>query len=180
MSKYDITEMSVIGWMCIPSDARRTATGHFRVLRDSLHTDPHLHILAAGQRDMTHWLEIIAAIPRVTVGAAYRHNATYEQLYPALVDELIDWHTADDSPASIVFDGNGTETLRASRRQLPHGRSRVAEQPGLIVPPERDFLQAADLIAFSAFHSMVKRESHRFMHDWYPRLLPKAEGPFPL
>ncbi|MER5781779.1 DUF3800 domain-containing protein [Streptomyces mobaraensis] len=124
-------------------------------------------------------LDELAGLSGVSVGAVYRRHATREQLYRDLVPLLNARHAALGIPARIHFDGNGTEQgLKRAHRGLPDEERYIDRE--LVLEPSwaSPLLQAADLVAYTAFQSVIRRESRHFLWDWYARRLPEAEGPY--
>ncbi|GAA1196252.1 hypothetical protein F4556_004699 [Kitasatospora gansuensis] len=132
-------------------------------------------------------LVAIDSLVGVRVGSAYRvgepgdsFGRTKQDLYEALVQHLNDRHAAAGTYASVVFDGNGTESgLRGAHRRL-RGPRHIIGGPHLIPARDHDLLQMADLVAYVAFQELTRDERRRFLWDLLTGLIREAEGPLRL
>ncbi|WP_425586167.1 hypothetical protein [Streptomyces sannanensis] len=126
-------------------------------------------------------LDLIGSHPGVSVTSVHTTvlgdwRAAKTTAYTGLLRQP-DWQlAAENEHATLVVDGDGTEAL--------YGQAHTLVQPARIAQPAQQlpahdslWLQAADLVAYSACQSVAQQESRRFMWQWYGRHLPKAEPP---
>ncbi|MEU1373296.1 DUF3800 domain-containing protein [Streptomyces triculaminicus] len=127
-------------------------------------------------------LEVIAGMPGTRAGAVYRRTGDYAHdridLYRTWLRRLNDELRASDSYAMVIVDGDGTEhAYRRVHRELSGAGRRVIEDSLFQPAGESHFLQCADLVAYTAYQSVVRHPGKRFMWDWFGSRLPLAQGP---
>lgn len=127
-------------------------------------------------------LHTVARFTGVRVRAVYRETDDYARdrpdLYAALLRQIDAELAATGRHGVLIVDGDGTEAaLRRAHRSLSEAGRRIVGDPLFVPARENHLLQAADLVAYSAFQNIAKRENRRFMWDWFGEVLPGADGP---
>ncbi|WP_063804416.1 DUF3800 domain-containing protein [Streptomyces roseifaciens] len=127
-------------------------------------------------------LDAIAQMPGTRAGAVYRETRNYAHdrvdLYRAWLHRLNEELGATDSHALVVVDGDGTEhAYRRVHRELPEATRRIVEDSLFQPAKDSHLLQCADIVAYTAFQSVVRAPGKRFMWDWFRSRLPLAQGP---
>ncbi|MCC3769891.1 DUF3800 domain-containing protein [Streptomyces sp. UNOC14_S4] len=127
-------------------------------------------------------LDVIARMPGVRTGAVYRRTKDYARdrvdLYRAWLHRLNEELVATDSHAVVIVDGDGTEhAYRRVHRELAGVARRIVEDSVFQPARENHFLQCADLVAYTAFQSVIRAPGKQFMWDWYRSRLPLAQEP---
>ncbi|WP_405619159.1 DUF3800 domain-containing protein [Streptomyces sp. NBC_01508] len=128
-------------------------------------------------------LDVLGVQPGLSITTAYCDRAgnwreakaaSYSRLLRRLDQQL----GLTGECAALVVDGDGSEDLyervhqeiRPARIPLP-----AAEVPA----HTSDWLQMADLVAYTACQAIARLEPKRYMWGWYARHLPKAAPPEP-
>lgn len=131
-------------------------------------------------------LTTIATLPGTQVGAVWRHTPKtgrdyYEQraaVYEALLADLDARLAAAGDHAIIVMDGDGTDpTYQREHRKLKLATRRIIEDPWFAASHTSQPVQAADLLAYTAYQAVLRHPGKRFMWDWWTRHLPAAAAP---
>ncbi|MEU8759116.1 DUF3800 domain-containing protein [Streptomyces sp. NPDC048659] len=125
-------------------------------------------------------LDLIGAFPGLVVTSVYSVGtdirAAERAAFAGLVRDLDGRLVADHESAELIVDGDGTDRLY----EEVYGEIRPVSivGPPLQLPAHRSiWLQAADLVAYCAFQSVVRHETRVHLWDWYERYLPKAAPP---
>lgn len=134
-------------------------------------------------------LTVIAGLPGLSVGTVYRqhqpHRAghTKYDLYQALVTNLDADLRARNASGMIFLDGARNERFVDAHRTLAAPGRRLIEEPQPRPATHDQWVQMADLAAFSAYQSIARRATkHRIWH-WYPTILGRLDrngGPLAL
>lgn len=115
-----------------------------------------------------------------TDGRRHDYRAERMRVYRELV-QLLDSRTAErDDHVLIVMDGDGTDTgYVAAHRALRLRTRRVLEDPLFADSEHSQWLQIADMVAYSGYQEVLAHPSMAFAHDWYRRLRPldALDGP---
>ncbi|WP_338672056.1 DUF3800 domain-containing protein [Streptomyces sp. SCSIO 30461] len=132
-------------------------------------------------------LATIEIMPGTRAGAVWRHTtkkgrayygeraAVYEGLLHRLDYDL----AATGDHGIIVMDGDGTDTAyQREHRKLKLATRHIVEDPWFIGSHTSQPVQAADLLAYTAYQRVLRHPGKRFMWHWWPALLPNAYGPF--
>ncbi|MFE3788903.1 DUF3800 domain-containing protein [Streptomyces goshikiensis] len=127
-------------------------------------------------------LRTIAAIPGTRVRAVYRETENYGRdrpaLYAALLQQLNLELATSGAHGVVIIDGDGTEgALRRAHRALPDEGRHIIGDPVFRPARDLDLLQAADMLVYSAYQSIAKRQSRAFMWHWFGATFPGAHGP---
>ncbi|MFI6516556.1 DUF3800 domain-containing protein [Spirillospora sp. NPDC050679] len=127
-------------------------------------------------------LQATAAMTGVRIRAVYRETDNYGRdrpaLYAALLSQLNAELAASGTYGVVIFDGDGTEgALRRAHRALPDERRHILGDPVFRPARHLDLLQAADMLAYSAYQSIAKQPSRAFMWHWFGATFPGAHGP---
>lgn len=149
--------------------------------------DPDLRF--RGARIVRDALTAIAGLPGLSVGTVYRQHEPHRpgrtkyELYQDLVAYLdADLRTADT--AGMVFlDGGRNKHFVDAHRALDHPGRRLIEEPQPRPASADQWVQMADIAAFSAYQSIARRPSKHRLWAWYPAILGHLDrhgGPIPL
>ena len=118
-------------------------------------------------------LEEVGIVPYITVGG------TPEACYVGLVGLLERWLGAEGGWAIAVVDGDGVSQpyLYRTHRQLKLASRRVVEDAWPQGSHVSQLVQMADIAAYSFHQAHKRRESRKFMWDWYQKYLHVRELP---
>lgn len=121
----------------------------------------------------------MAGLSTLRVGAVYGRTSgrrgdyrdermrVYAELVRLLADRLLD----EGERALVVMDGDGSDTgYVTAHRALRLSRRRVLEDPMFQHFDRSQWLQMADMVAYSAYQEVLAHPSKSFAHDWYPML----------
>ncbi|MET8406006.1 DUF3800 domain-containing protein [Streptomyces sp900116325] len=131
-------------------------------------------------------LAAIASMPGTRVGAVWRHTsekgrAYYDQrtaVYGALLADIDARLGATGDHGIIVMDGDGSDlTYQREHRKLRLATRHIVEDPWFIGSHNSQPVQAADLLAYTAYQVVQRHPGKDFMWDWWRRHLPAAEAP---
>ncbi|MEW2491782.1 DUF3800 domain-containing protein [Streptomyces sp. NPDC048411] len=152
-----------------------------RHVHRSRSTDPVTHRQHC-QEVILRGLRTIAATPGMRVRAVYRETGNYGRdrpaLYAALLHQLNRELATSGTYGVVIVDGDGTESaLRRAHRALPDEGRHIIGDPVFRPARDLDLLQAADMLAYSAYQSIAKRPSRAFMWHWFGATFPGAHGP---
>lgn len=132
----------------------------------------------------------IGATPCLSVGTVYRvtgatgsaYAAERAAVYGKLVDHLDARLAAAGELGMIFMDGNGSESAYyAAHRGLKLAHRHIIEDPLFQASDRNQWVQMADLIAWSAYQSVRRAPTRRFAWDWYDTHLLARDvnkGPF--
>lgn len=125
-------------------------------------------------------LAAIADSEHLKVGTVYRrtrkkHHAyatEKAEVYKALVNHLEDRLAKADELGLVFMDGDGTNPMyRAAHRELKLDSRRVIEDPLFHRSRISQWIQMADLAAYTAYQGLQRHEGKEFMWDWYDQYL---------
>ncbi|WP_331733136.1 DUF3800 domain-containing protein (plasmid) [Embleya sp. NBC_00888] len=131
-------------------------------------------------------LDTIASLPGTQVGAVHRHtdkpgaayHAERADLYGQLVHHLDRRLGTAGDHGMIVMDGNGTDpTYRRQHRALKLTTRHIVEDPFFSGSDTNQPVQIADLLAYTAYHNVLRTPTKKFMWNWWPDHLPDAAPP---
>ncbi|WP_338695861.1 DUF3800 domain-containing protein [Streptomyces sp. Q6] len=127
-------------------------------------------------------LRATATMAGARVRAVYRETDNYGRdrpaLYAALLSRLNAELAASGTHGVVILDGDGTEgSLRRAHRALPDAGRHIIGDPVFRPARNLDLLQAADMLAYSAYQSIAKQPSRAFMWHWFGTTFPGAHGP---
>ena len=121
-------------------------------------------------------LTSIGGSSELGIGTAYRrtaargvaYQAQREQVYDALVAHLDARLSAAGEYGMIFMDGDGTATgYYDAHRALKLAHRNIIEDP-LFVPADRSaWVQMADMVAWTAYQSLLRHPGKRFAWRWY-------------
>lgn len=127
-------------------------------------------------------LTVIGNTPALRVGTVHRHTTArrgafrQEQtaVYAALVASLDRRLEAAGELGVIVMDGNGEDpAYYDAHRGLKLDQRRIIEDPLFQDSHRSQWVQMADLVAWSAYQALARQPAKRFAWDWYDQhLLP--------
>jgi hypothetical protein len=125
-------------------------------------------------------LTAIGTAEALRVGTAYRlsasrgraYNQEREALYEALVAHLNERCGRAGEYGMIFMDGDGSaHGYYAAHRGLKLADRYIIEDPLFQVSHRSQWVQMADLAAWSAYQGLVRSPNRRFAWDWYARYL---------
>jgi hypothetical protein len=147
------------------------------------HFDAH----ADGPAVVRAGLDVIAAIPWLTVGTAYRHGGELGKakldLYRAVLEHLDTELEQADAMGIILMDGAADHRLIKAHHQ--HHRTshrRLIEQPQFHQSTSHQWVQMADLAAWSAYQAIARNPARAHTWNWYRHTVGRhdAHGPLAL
>jgi hypothetical protein len=143
--------------------------------RPSLNDDWNL--LRRNRHEVTRTaLGTIASLPGVEVGSAFRRTRTrredfrreQQSLYAAAVSHLDEGLARRTARGLIVMDGNGTDFgYHSAHRSLAQDERRLIEDPFFVDSQANQWIQMADIVAYTAFQAVARQESRSFMWNWH-------------
>jgi hypothetical protein len=125
-------------------------------------------------------VQAIGANADINVGTVYRHTTARGKAYTAqraaLYDDLISHLDqrliADGEYASIFMDGNGSDpTYFRAHRNLPLAGRRVLEDPLFQLSHVSQWVQMADLVAWTTYQSILRHPGKVVPAAWYDQHL---------
>ncbi|MGP3691192.1 DUF3800 domain-containing protein [Streptomyces sp. IBSNAI002] len=131
-------------------------------------------------------LAAIAALPGTRVGAVWRHTtekgrAYYDQrsaVYAAMLADIDQALERDGDHGIIVMDGDGSDpSYQREHRKLKLATRRIVEDPWFMGSHHSQPVQAADLLAYTAYQTVQRHPGKDFMWDWWSQQLPEAGAP---
>ncbi|WP_424532517.1 DUF3800 domain-containing protein [Sphaerisporangium viridialbum] len=132
----------------------------------------------------------IGSAPELRVGSLYRRTTETRKEYAAqradVYEKLVDHVDARLGAAGehgiIFMDGDGTDTSYArAHRGLKLDHRNLIEDPLFQHSKRNQWIQMADIVAWSAFQYLQRSPSRSFAWDWYPTyLLPRDVNGAPL
>jgi hypothetical protein len=137
-------------------------------------------------------LATIGACPQLRVGTVYRRTADRGHAYHRQRDELyeelilhLDARLAGRDELGMVFmDGDGSAAgYYAAHRGLKLAHRRVIEDPLFQASHRSQWVQMADLTAYTAYHALLRHPAKAFLSGWYERYLLRCDtnaGPLAL
>ncbi|NQX35943.1 DUF3800 domain-containing protein [Herbiconiux sp. VKM Ac-2851] len=103
------------------------------------------------------------------------------------IDDAVEWKTLGRAVAldcltalaeheHLRMDGNGTDSsYTEAHRELELDTRHIIEDPTFYDSRRSQFVQMADLVAYSAFASLNRHEGNRFAWEWYAEHLASAD-----
>lgn len=137
-------------------------------------------------------LTAIGENAHIKIGLVHRHTQARgrdyaqerEEVYGALVDHLDRRLQAVDEYGAIVMDGDGSDPSYLSRhRTLPLASRRLIEDPFFQNSHVSQWVQMADLVAWTGYQSINHHDGKTFAWDWYSDYLSRSDvngGPLTL
>ncbi|OII15309.1 DUF3800 domain-containing protein [Curtobacterium sp. MCBA15_008] len=120
----------------------------------------------------------IGSLEGLTLGAVFQRFAphpdqdTKASVYRKLVGRWEEQLAAEGGLALVFVDGNGTDhSYRTAHRALELRDRRVIEDPVMTDSAQSQFVQIADLVAWSAYTSVERPSRHEFAWGWYDHYL---------
>jgi hypothetical protein len=129
-------------------------------------------------------LTALAEHEHLRVGAAFRRTAANGadfhrergSVYRSLVRRWDSEHRRCGTFAMVGMDGNGTDSsYTEAHRELELDTRHIIEDPTFYDSRRSQFVQMADLVAYSAFSSLNRHEGNRFAWEWYADHLASAD-----
>lgn len=126
-------------------------------------------------------LEVMGAQAELSITTVYTEDevnwrVAKQAAYRGLLRSLDRQLAQAGEQAELVVDGDGSEGLY----EQAHWEIRPSciRQPAIEVPAHAsDWLQMADLVAYTACQAISRQPAREFMWGWYARYLPKAPPP---
>lgn len=115
-------------------------------------------------------LEALASTTELRVLTVCRPGSDRAATYRILmrwIDELL---AAENDHGLLIVDGDGAE-LRTMHRELDITSRAIVEDPWKRDARESQWIQAADFVAYAAFHHVVCKRDRAFMWQWYEQCL---------
>ncbi|MFF3328559.1 hypothetical protein ACFYWX_03200 [Streptomyces sp. NPDC002888] len=161
--------------------ARKLAAGQGRPRVASVRRGPNKAEQWAYRQVLRRGLGVIAGLPGTTVGTAVGRGMSVTDTASSLLARLSSRRTADGTPAPAIIR---TNTPTSSWYELtpaptPAAPSLVEGLPYASAELE-GLLEAAEFVAYCAYQHHARRHNRRFLWEWFPELLPGAEGPMEL
>ena len=129
-------------------------------------------------------LAFLGAGPALSVGSTYRRTdargreyraqriAVYERLV-ALLDERLN---ADGDLGIVIMDGDGRDPSYASvHRRLKLAHRSIIEDPVFAHSTASQWVQMADLVAWTTYQHLLRREGKEFAWPWYQKYLSDSD-----
>lgn len=148
-------------------------------------TNPGVNTSKAQRREIMELaLGAIGSAPGLAVGTAFRRTETTRRAYAAeraalyenLINHLDTRLTATSEFGMVFMDGNGNDPSyqRAHRGlKLPHRR--IIEDPLFQGSHLSQWVQMADLVAWSTYQSLLRHPAKKFTWAWYDTHLRRAD-----
>lgn len=120
----------------------------------------------------------IRSIPDLQVVAKVHAHVSPDHCYRTLLSEIDAQMAAGDSWALLVVDGDGSQPYqKAAHRDLKLANRRIVEDPWHQGSHASQFVQMADVAAYSVFQAHRLRESRRQLWGWMATYLHPKELP---
>ncbi len=125
-------------------------------------------------------LESICTSRALRVGTVYRrtsqrgrnYNVQRQQLYVALVDRLEKHLETSGGLGMIFMDGSGSDpSYKHAHRDLKLADRRIVEDPLFQGSHLSQWVQMADLVAWTTYQSLLRNAGKKWCWDWYDRYL---------
>ena len=140
-------------------------------------SDPAMKVpKAARQAIIEEALAVIGATSCLSIGTAYRHTTAHRRHYAeqradvykhflAMIDADL---AARGDRAVIVMDGDGTDkTYLRAHRNLDLATRAVVEDPVFQHSHVSQWVQIADLVAWTTYQYLLRSPSRSYAHHWY-------------
>lgn len=123
-------------------------------------------------------LEMIRDDTEIRAGAVFRRTSAKGSAFNNerhdLYGKFVDWFDADlrskDCYGLLTMDGQD-QRYRDAHRALPIGTRHVIEDPALQDSRHSQWMQMADLVAYTAFMSLHRHAGNQFGWSWYNNYL---------
>ena len=144
----------------------------------------HIQWKILGRQVAQQCLETIAASPDLRVGAVYRHTSTKgteyhherSDVYQTLIGQWNDELRATEDYALVNMDGDGSEpTYFNAHRGLPLDTRHIIEDPTFHDSGRSQWVQMADLVAYTAFTHLNRHHNNRYGWNWYDDYLSQRD-----
>ncbi len=122
----------------------------------------------------------LGATPSLSIGAVFRitsargsaFGAERGEVYRRLVAHLDSRLEAAGELGMILMDGDGSETsYYGAHRALKLAHRSVIEDPLFQASHRSQWIQMADLVAWSTYQALRRNPANRYAWDWYDRFL---------
>lgn len=145
--------------------------------RDRISLDPAVNRSKSRLRQiMTEALQVIRIAPELRLGIVYRKTkasgAAYAKerndVYQELLAHLDTRLTAANEFGLVFMDGDGTDPhYQRAHRRLKLEHRRIIEDPLFQGAHQSQWIQMADLVAWTTYQSLLLHPGKRFAWDWY-------------
>ncbi|MEU0740092.1 hypothetical protein [Streptomyces sp. NPDC006134] len=162
--------------------ARKLAAGQGRPRIPSTGRGPSKAERWEYRKVLKRGLATIASLPGTTVGTARSGTANVPATAEAVLGRLAARHTAHGTAALAVIRTNTAAPSWYDLTPVPAAAAppRPAQAPSHVQAGVEELLEAAEFVAYCAYQHLAHRPNRRFLWEWYPELLPEAEGPLVL
>lgn len=164
----------------IPPATELHAT-HYSNGRGRVSTNPQITLWKdLGREVAQNGLALLADCEDLKVGATYRKTSAsgtdyYRQkadLYRQLVEHWDQEHAAEDSFVLVSMDGEGTDPIYFNaHRSLPLDTRHVIEDPLFHDSKRSQWMQMADLVAYTVYQHLDRHQHNEFAQHWYAEYL---------
>jgi hypothetical protein len=154
--------------------------------RHLISTDPAVNRSKAARREiMERALRVIGSTVTLKVGTCHRRTEAIgteyakarAKLYASMVGHLDDRLARHGELGLVFMDGDGTEPgYRAAHRDLPLAQRRILEDPLFQGSHLSQWVQMADLVAWSTYQGLLRHPGKQFAWDWAADLLSGADA----
>ena len=123
----------------------------------------------AGELSRMHRLQFGAVYSTTSArGKAYQKER--ERTYSALVKMIDDRLTKSGELAIIVMDGAASDGYVRAHRDLRLSTRSIIEDPSFHDSRRNQWVQIADVVAYSAYHFLLQNPSASHTWKWYPTI----------
>jgi hypothetical protein len=147
--------------------------------------------LAWNQRKQQRWavaeelLATIGSCAQLRVGTVYRRTTAHghgyhverEDLYERLIQHLDARLAVDDELGMVFMDGDGTAAgYYTAHRGLKLAHRRVIEDPLFQASHRSQWIQMADLVAYTAYQALLQHPAKTFVSGWYDQYVRTSDA----
>ncbi|RKO21853.1 DUF3800 domain-containing protein [Pseudarthrobacter phenanthrenivorans] len=133
-----------------------------------------------GREVAIHCLTTLANCDDIRIGSVYRRTTSTgsnyhrerQDVYQKLLATLNEQHANDGTYAFMSMDGNGSDpTYYNAHRALPLDTRHIIEDPMFHDSGRSQWVQMADLVAYTVFCHLNQHPGKKFAWNWYTEYL---------